>query len=451
MLEEVVSEAARDLFRAGVDPTVPASIEARDALATAVLLHAVHRVGAMAVPIGSRLSEEEADRVRAEAGVGHRLQGMVLHLGSGAGVRAPAAPDLARRLDAPAICCFTSGTTDAPRGAVLTHGNFVASAQASAANLGVREDDLWLLCMPLHHVGGLSILMRAALYGTGVLLQDGFDPAAVNEAIDRAGVTLVSFVPPMLERVLRERDGRRFPETLRAALIGGGPCPTDLLEEAATQGLRALPTYGLTETASQVTTLPLDDWPRGLDTAGRPLPGIALEVRDASGRALGPGVEGEIVVRGPVVMAGYLDDRAAGRDSLDRGWLHTGDLGMWGDEGRLVVLDRRTDRIVAGGENVSPAEVEAVLSAHPAVAEACAVGIPSGVWGHDVAVAVRLRPGASLTLEALRDFATPRLSRIKLPRRLLVVAELPRSPSGKLLRRVVRDWFRSQVPEENRA
>ncbi len=449
LLEEAVSEAARDLFRAGVDPGAPVSIEAQDALATAVLLQAAHRIGAMAVPVGPRLTSAEAEHVRAEAGVTLRLQGMVLHLDEAA--RTEAAPNLARRLEAPAVCCFTSGTTGAPRGVVLTHGNLLASARASAANLGVREDDLWLVCLPLHHVGGLSILTRGALYGTPVLLQNRFDPDAVNDAIDHDGVTIVSWVPPMLERVLRARGGRRFPESLRAALIGGGPCPAALLEEAAALGLRALPTYGLTETGSQVTTLPPGEWPRGLDTAGRPLPGIALEVRNASGRPLGPGTEGEIAVRGPVVMAGYLDDRAAGRDSLDRGWLRTGDMGMWDSEGRLVILDRRSDRIVAGGENVSPAEIERVLAAHPAVLEACVVGVPCGAWGHEVAAAVTLRPGAGLTLETLREYAAPRLSRIKLPRRLLVVPELPRGASGKLLRRVVREWFRDEMPEENRA
>ncbi len=448
LLEQGVSEAARGLFRAGVEPGDAVSIEARDPLAIAVLLHAVHRVGAVAVPVGSRLTDGEADRVRTEAGVAHRVRSMVFSLGAD---EAPAGGDLPRRLSAAALICFTSGTTDAPRGVVLTHGTLHASARASAANLGVRDDDLWLACLPLHHVGGLSILTRGAFYGTAVLLHDGFDAAAVCEAIDRRGATLVSLVPPMLERLLRARGGRPFPASLRAALIGGGPCPAALLEEAASMGLRALPTYGLTETSSQVTTLPPGEWPQGLDSAGRVLPGVSIEIRDASGRAAAPGVEGEIVVRGPMVMAGYLEDRAAGRDSLEEGWLRTGDLGAWDAGGRLVVLDRRTDRIVTGGENVSPAEVERVLASHPAVLEACVVGLPSGAWGHEVAAAVTLRPGAEVTLEALRAHAEKRLSRIKLPRRLLVVAELPRSGSGKLLRRVVRDWFRDEVLEEDRA
>jgi acyl-CoA synthetase (AMP-forming)/AMP-acid ligase II len=176
-----------------------------------------------------------------------------------------------------------------------------------------------------------------------------------------------------------------------------------------------------------------------------------VEVRDESGRALAPGAEGEIHVRGPVVMAGYLDDRRAGRGSLQDGWLRTGDVGAWDTAGRLVLLDRRVDRVVTGGENVSPAEVERVLSGHPAVADVCVVGVPSGAWGHEVAAAVTLRPGARVTLEELRAFAASGLSAFKLPRRLRVVDALPRSASGKLLRRVVRDGFRDEVAEENRA
>lgn len=451
-LDEVVSETARTLFRGEVDPGAAVSLEVHDPLATAVLLHAAHRLLAVAVPIRPRLTGAEADRMRTEAGVAERLRGMTLALPGGAGPGAGSGDvDFRRRPGDPALVCFTSGTSGAPRGVLLTHGNLYASARASATNLGVQPGDLWLACLPLHHVGGLSILTRSATYGTAVLLHDAFDPDAVNEAVDREGVTLLSLVPPMLERVLRARGGRPGPPTLRAALIGGGPCPEALLQEAASLSLRALPTYGLTETTSQVATLPPGEWPDGLATAGRPLPGIEVEVRDAQGRALAPGEEGEIHVRGPTVMAGYLEDRRAGRDSLEAGWLRTGDIGAWDAEGRLVVLDRREDRIVAGGENVSPAEVERVLALHPAVADVCVVGVSSGAWGHEVAAAVALRPGTDVTLEGLRAFAAGQLSGFKLPRRLRVLASLPRSASGKLLRRVVRDGFRDEMAEENRA
>lgn len=452
-LDGIVSEAARGLFREGIDPGAAVSLEVRDPLAVAALLHAVHRLKAVAVPLGARLTEAEAERMRSEAGVAKRLQGMAIPLPDGPGATGKPggdAVDLSRRPADSALVCFTSGTSGAPRGVLLTHGNLYASARASATNLGVHPGDLWLACMPLHHVGGLSILTRCAAYGTAALLAEGFDPEAVSDGVDHAGVTLLSLVPPMLDRLLRARGGRPFPPTVRAALIGSGPCPVELLEEAASLSLRALPTYGLTEAASQVTTLPLEEWPKGLASAGRPLSGIDVEIRSENGLRLPPGEEGEIHVRGPVVTPGYLDDRKAGRASLDSGWLRTGDIGAWDTEGRLTLLDRRVDRIVTGGENVSPAEVERALAEHPSIAEACVVGLPSGVWGHEVAAAVTLRPGGNVTLEELRAFAAARLSAFQLPRRLRVVESLPRSASGKLLRRVVRDGFRDEVPEENR-
>jgi O-succinylbenzoic acid--CoA ligase len=302
--------------------------------------------------------------------------------------------------------------------------------------------------MPLHHVGGLSILARTAMTGTATLLHDHFDADAVSRAIDHDRVTLISLVPTMLARLLDARRGRAFPATLRAALIGGGPAAPEMLEAAAKLSLRALPTYGLTEAASQVTTLPLREWPRGLASAGRPLPFTQVEIRDAADQPVGPGVEGEIVVRGPTVMAGYLGDPAGTEAALRRRRLHTGDVGMWDEAGRLVVVDRRADRIVTGGENVSPEEVERAIASHPAVKAACVVGVPSREWGQEVAVAVEVKPGARVTLEMLREHARASLSGFKLPRRFLVLAPLPRSSSGKLLRRVVRDRFLDEMAKQ---
>jgi o-succinylbenzoate---CoA ligase len=428
-----------------------------DAVAFAIAFHAVQRIGSLPVLVGAHGTEAERRAMRERAQVDFTLNAGDLDIpmldteeasaseGNGAagsvetappsgGSAARSAPPteatgtavsaselrsdedlfLERRLDAPAAVLFTSGTSGDPRAAILTHGNFLWSALASARNLSVREDDLWLACMPLHHVGGVSILVRAAMAGAAALLHDGFDPEAVNEAIDARGVTLVSFVPTMLARLLETRRGRRFPATLRAALIGGGPAQPDLLEEAARLGMRALPTYGMTETASQATTLPLREWPRGLETAGRPLPFTQVEIRGEDDRPLGPGAEGEIVVRGPTVMAGYLGDPDATAAALQRRWLRTGDVGLWDPEGRLVVLDRRADRVVTGGENVSPEEVERVLAAHPAV----------------------------------REHARGALSGFKIPRRFLILKALPRSAGGKLLRRVVRERFLDEMAKQ---
>ncbi len=457
-LDAAVQESADALIAQGLGAGEHVSLEFDPAhsLNFAIAFHALHRVGLLPVPLGTALTPEERQERRRRAMIDLVLtsESVEPSVSSNAGAASgklipdPDAPPVVRRLDTPAALCFTSGTAGEPRAVVLTHGNFFWSALASARNLGVRPNDLWLCCLPLNHVGGLSILIRSAAYGTGVLFHDGFDAESVNASIDQDGVSLLSLVPPMLERLLKSRGGRLFPTTLRAGLIGGGPIPLALLREAAELRFRALPTYGLTEATSQVTTLSIREWPAGLASAGRPLQFTRVEIRDETGRAVGSGVEGEIVVQGPTVMAAYLEDRESNAAAWDGRWFKTGDIGAWDAAGRLVVLDRRADRFVVGGENVSPEEVERVLRAHPSVADAGVVGIPSGSWGHEVTAVVEPRPGAAITLEELNRHARATLSSFKLPRRLLLVSSLPRSASGKLLRSALLDRIRDQVPQE---
>jgi len=467
-LDRAVQEMADTLILQGLGAGehIALEFEQRHAFEFTIALHALHRVGLLPVPISLALPPHERQRRREQAMAEQVLTSEVLQPAlSDKKKRKPGTqltyPDavvedsedglLARRLDTPAALCFTSGTTGASRGAMLTHGNFFWSALGSARNLGVRPGDTWLCCLPLHHVGGLSILTRSAAYGTAVLFHDAFDPDAVNAAIDQGDVTLLSLVPPMLERLLRARGGRFYPTTRRAALIGGGPAPLALLQEAAELRLRALPTYGLTEATSQVTTLSLRQWPAGLETAGRPLPFVRIQIRSDSGVVDEPEAEGEILLRGPTVMAAYFEDRESNATAWDGPWLRTGDVGAWDAAGRLVVLDRRVDRIVVGGENISPAEVEQVLARHPAVEDVCVVGIPAGSWGHEVAAVVIRRAGCDLTLEDLRTFAAGSLASFQLPRRLRVVDSLPKSQSGKLLRRTVRDLLRKEMAGEEPA
>jgi len=457
LLDHAVWASADMLLARGLGSGEHVSLEFEpdDAFHLAVTFHALHRVGLLPVLPSPQATAAERASLRERAQVDLSITADFFNPGKPKAGQGPVSLDadrpvlpFTRRLDTPAAICFTSGTSGPPRAAVLTHGNFLWSAIASARNLGVREDDLWLCCLPLHHVGGLSILTRSAAYGTGVLIHERFVPEAVNEAIDRDGVTIVSLVPTMLRRLLAARGGRPYPATLRAALIGGGPIEPELLEEAAMLRMRALPTYGLTEATSQVTTLRLHDWPKGLATAGSPLAFTRVQIRDDDGRVAGPGVEGEIVVRGPTVMAGYMGDPELNAAALAGRWLRTGDTGAWDGDGRLIVLDRRADRIVTGGENVSPGEVERVLLAHGAIGGACVVALPSAEWGQEVAAVVEFAPGRSVTLEELRAHAAESLSGFKLPRHLMVVNTLPRTASGKLLRRVVRDRFLDEVAKQ---
>jgi O-succinylbenzoic acid--CoA ligase len=294
--------------------------------------------------------------------------------------------------------------------------------------------------LPLFHVGGLAIVMRSVIYGVPAIVHARFDPTAANQTIDTQDVTLVSLVATMLERMLTARSDRPFPPGLRAVLLGGGPAPRPLLERCARAGVPVVQTYGMTETASQAATLAPADALRKLGSAGRPL--LPLELRiEHEGAALPPGAIGEIVIRGPSVTPGYSDRPAATAAALRDGWLHTGDLGYLDAEGYLYVVDRRDDLIISGGENIYPAEVEAVLLAHPAVAEAGVFGVPDARWGQSVAAAVVPRPGMAAESASLIAFCAERLARYKVPYRILSVAELPRNAAGKLLRRALRDMW----------
>jgi O-succinylbenzoic acid--CoA ligase len=337
-------------------------------------------------------------------------------------------------LDAVAAVIFTSGTTGRPKGVCLSHGSLLAGAAASAFHLGASASDRWLAVLPLFHVGGLAILVRSALQGSAVLVQERFDAAGLDDALDREAPTLLSLVPTMLARLLEARGERPAPASLRALLLGGAAAPPGLVEHAWALGFPVLPSYGLTEAGSQVATAVLPPPGSAPTSALHPLPGTALRVADAAGCELPPGDSGEILVRAPSIMDGYLGDAEATAQALRGGWLHTGDLGVLAPDGSLGVQDRRDDLVVTGGENVSPSEVEGALLAHPGVAEAAVAGLPDPDLGRRVAAWVVARPGAALEGAELRAFCRARLAGYKVPREVRVVASLPRSASGKLLR-----------------
>jgi o-succinylbenzoate---CoA ligase len=294
---------------------------------------------------------------------------------------------------------------------VLTRDNHAASAIASAWNLGVAPDDRWLCVLPLHHVGGLAILLRSVIYGTTAVLHERFEAEAVIEAIDRGEATLASLVPTMLRRL--RAAGMSGPGDLRAILLGGGPVPRDLLEWATAIGLPVLQTYGMTETASQVATLRAEEAVTHHGSAGRPLLGVDVAIGDG----------GEILVRGPMVAR----DAAAGD-----GWLHTGDRGHLDEDGFLHVEGRLDDVIVSGGENVSAVEVEEALLAHPAVADAAVAGRTDREWGQAVTAWIVL--ATHVADGELAAHCRTRLAGHKVPKAFVRVEELPRNAAGKVVR-----------------
>jgi o-succinylbenzoate---CoA ligase len=339
-------------------------------------------------------------------------------------------------LEREASVIYTSGTSGRAKGARITYGNLWFGAIASALHLGHRPEDVWLAAMPLFHVGGLAILFRGVIGAIPVVLHERFQPENALAAVD-AGATLLSVVPVMLQRMLEARAAP-WPTSLRCVLLGGGAAPPRLIEECVRRGIPIAPTYGLTEATSQVTTLLPAKTPRKPASSGVPLP--LTEVRIFSQARVAPPEEvGEIEIRGPTLFAGYIGDHSSGLNDVNDGWFRTGDAGYVDRDGYLYVVDRRDDLIVSGGENVYPAEIERVLTAHASVLDAGVIGVADESWGSRPVAAIVWRGNLDQARVDLLEHCREYLPGYKTPDRFLFLSELPRSPSGKLLRRALRE------------
>jgi O-succinylbenzoic acid--CoA ligase len=341
-----------------------------------------------------------------------------------------ALPDKTPSLDSPLAIVFTSGTSALPRGAILTHRSFLASANASASNLGWRASDRWLACLPLGHVGGLSIVTRCLLARRPIVLLPSFDPKHVLETIERKKATILSVVPTMLQDLL-EADTHGILARLRAILVGGAAASPSLLRECHARSIPALASYGLTEMCSQVTAQRLDE-PRASKGVGRPLPGVEVDVRD-----------GGIFVRGNARMRGYLGERPL----EPSGWFETGDLGEFDEQGTLYVHARRSDLIVSGGENIAPREVEVALEECHGIRRAVVVGVPDPRWGQAVAAMVEPQSGVEPDLTRLREDLAAKLAPFKRPKLIAVTRSWPRLGETKIDRRRVAEDLKRRKSE----
>lgn len=461
-LDRQTTRLARQLATIGVHEGSRVALLASNGLPYVAFVHALTRLGAILIPLNGRLTHEELSwqmrdvqasflisdthyEQQARRIVQEITQIDYAHLilqSKDALLEHIAETEVTLRslieLDATQAIMYTSGTTGHPKGAIITYGMQWWNAISSALNLGHDPNDCWLACMPFFHIGGLSILMRSIIYGISVHVQQKFDAAAVNEAIIHNHVTIISVVAVMLQRMLAELDTekkeQRYPDTLRCVLLGGGPAPLPLLEDCEHRAIPVVQTYGLTEACSQAVTLAPIDALRKLGSAGRPLPPVQLRIVH-DGKTAKAGEVGEILLKGPTITPGYADKPEATARAFESGWLATGDLGYLDEEGYLYVLDRRADLILSGGENVYPAEIEAVLLAHPAVAEAGVCGQADAQWGQVPIAFVHLHPNSTTTSEELLAYTAQRLARYKQPRAIAIVGSLPRNASGKLLRR----------------
>jgi acyl-CoA synthetase (AMP-forming)/AMP-acid ligase II len=353
----------------------------------------------------------------------------------------------------PAWLLFTSGTTAAPKGALLSQSSLLAAVTASAAARPVDADDVYLFPFPLCHVAGYNVIHRHA-FGRPVVLMSGFAPADFCDAVERELVTSTSLAATMLASLLDliELEPHRLKQlaSLRLIAYGAAPMPSVLLQRAEKLlGVEFAQGYGMTELSGNAVFLDAAAHRRGLSShpellraAGVPAPGVELRIVDLDNHRVevDEGIEGEILVRARQIMLGYLDDDAATSAVLTQGWLHTGDVGRIVD-GVLYVTDRKKDIIITGGENVSSLEVEDVVLRHPSVLRAAVIGVPDATWGENICAVVVLREGADFDSREASSFVRQSLAGFKAPRHFVVVDELPATSSGKVVKAQLREWL----------
>jgi long-chain acyl-CoA synthetase len=449
-LEGLAAEAASGLAKLGIAPGDRVAIASHNDVAFVTAYLGVLWAGAVAVPLnplapGSVLTAQTrrvgADRLLCGSGT-EDLLGLagavaIADLLGGGRVAAEAERDDAEL----AVLLFTSGTAGAPRAAMLTHGNLEANIGQVQEHPGLRvgTDDVGLGALPFFHVFGLNVALGVGLQaGACTVLLDHFDAARAVELVRVHGVTILAGVPTMFDSILELPDQLASPasfSSVRRAVSGAAELPLALAEAFRERfGVTIHEGYGLTEAAPIVSTTAVEHAPR-FGSIGPPLPGIEVRLVGDDGEDVVAGDPGEIWVRGPNVFAGYWDDPEATARVLVDGWLRTGDVAVVDDEGFLSLVDRKKDLIIVSGFNVFPAEVEDALLAHDGIADAAVVGVPHPRTGEAVAAWVVPEPGATLTVDGVREHAARHLARYKVPATVEIVPELPRNEAGKLLRR----------------
>jgi acyl-CoA synthetase (AMP-forming)/AMP-acid ligase II len=427
-------------------------------------LLACHRLAAIAVPINFRLAPDEVEFVLADSGAVALIRDcsqpatsgvrVVLEVGSAydaALVATRPATDSAevREHDA-ALICYTSGTTGRPKGAVLTHGNLVASTLSWIHEMRARQDDVWLSGQPLFHIGGINGLLPFLVLGATVIITPTttFDPEAMLRLIEARRVTMCIFVPTQWAAICASGSlGRIGPRQLRVAMWGASPAPRHTLEamQQAFGDAEIVSAYGQTEMSGATTLLKGPDSTQKMGSVGRPMLGIDLRVVDDTLRDLSPGRVGEVVYRGPSVMAGYYERHDATEEAFAGDWFHSGDLATFDDDGYLWLVDRKNDMIVSGGENVYPAEVERVLLDHPAVAQAAVIGVPHPRWVETPVAFVVVERDGDVSEAELIAHCRRYLAAFKKPSTVVMVGDLPRNAGGKVLKRRLRETYADQI------
>jgi long-chain acyl-CoA synthetase len=338
-----------------------------------------------------------------------------------------------------AVCLYTSGTTGRPKGALLSHRNLIANLESFRAVLHVTQDDVFLAALPLFHAYGATVLLLEPLsIGATVAVEPRFVPEAILRAIARHRVTVFAGVPSMYAVLAATPRPALDFSAWRLCISGGAPLPVAVADAfEAKYGLPIYEGYGPTECAPVLTVNP-PFGARKLGSVGPAIPQVELRVVDDRGTPLRPGEVGEIVARGPNVMQGYLNRPVETAEALRGGWYHTGDLGRVDEDGYYYIVDRKTDLILVGGLNVYPREVELVLESHPGVAETAVIGVPDPVRGEAPKAFVIPKNGQAVTTQELLQWCRQRLANYKVPRSIVMIPDLPRTVTGKILKSAIR-------------
>ncbi len=469
-LEDATARVASALLGMGLNKGDRIAWFGKNSVTYFTLFFGAARAGIVMVPVGWRLAEPEAAFIidNAEAKLlflGDGFEACVNTLGKRPGLIRTFTSDEARRevLTAPRadftpsgadeaiLQLYTSGTTGNPKGAVLSNRNLFGLRKANLDN--PPEHNLWdddeavLVAMPCAHIGGTGLGVMALSGGLpGVVLSE-FDPPRVFDAVENRGVTRFFIVPAALQMLLNHPDCAKTDfSRIKYILYGASPIPLELLRECiAMFGAQFVQNYGMTETTGTICVLPPEDHSvegnKRMRSAGKPLPGVEMEIRGPDGTALPVGEIGEIVTRSSSNMLGYWKLPEATAATMKDGWVATGDVGFMDEDGYVYMYDRAKDMIITGGENVYPAEVESGIYGHPDVLEVAVIGVPDEKWGEAVKAVCVPKPGATVDPESVINWARERLAGFKVPKSVDVIDALPRNPSGKILRRQLREPY----------
>jgi long-chain acyl-CoA synthetase len=344
--------------------------------------------------------------------------------------------------DDTAVLLYTSGTTGKPKGAELTHFNLYMNCTVAGELFGFRDDDVGVAVLPLFHVFGLSSVLNTSVrYGGTIVLIPRFELEPVVEAVERHRCTIFSGVPTMYFGLLTMDTSGKDLSSLRVGVSGGAAIPGEVIRafEEKFPGCVVLEGYGLSESTS-TTTFNVNAEQRKVLSIGKPVWGVQVQVVDAQDKPLPPGQDnvGEIVIRGHNIMKGYYKNPEATAEAFRGGWFHTGDLAYADDDGYLFIVDRKKDLVIRGGYNVYPREVEEVLYGHPAIAEAAVIGKPDDKLGEEVVAIVAAKPGADIDADEVIAYCKERMAAYKYPREVRLVDELPKGPTGKILKKELR-------------